>query len=341
MNKSSFFIIGQHAVMEALRNPKRKVLRVFLTEESKKNIHRKNPKKNLLDDVKVYFKTKKELDKYSTKENLLHQGYVAEIEQLEKPILKEFIKENNDITLVCLDGVTDPRNIGSLIRSAASFDIDGILIKERNFPSESKLMYKAASGAIEYINIFEVSNINSTLKNLKDKKFFHVGPPRDFDLFNDFKNIKTDNVDDSEYILCTGLFDKHNSDLNYYKKLFENNLKKKMICTNPDLIVDRGNTRELCAGSVALIFEKMGGEVVYFGKPYPEVYNLSINNSGKKILSIGDNLNTDIKGANLLNYDSLIISNGIHKNEIKEKGIENTSRSYEAICNYIQSELRW
>ena len=62
-----------------------------------------------------------------------------------------------------------------LIRSAASFDIDGIIIKERNFPSESKLMYKAASGAIEYINIFEVSNINSTLKNLKDKNFWVYG----------------------------------------------------------------------------------------------------------------------------------------------------------------------
>ena len=54
MNKSSFFIVGQHAVIEALRNPKRKVLRVFLTEESKKNIHRKNPNKNVLEDVKVY-----------------------------------------------------------------------------------------------------------------------------------------------------------------------------------------------------------------------------------------------------------------------------------------------
>ena len=175
MNKSSFFIIGQHAVFEALKNPKRKVLRVFLTEESKKNIHRKSPNKNLLNDVKVYFKTKKELDKYSTKENLLHQGYVAEVEHIEKPILKEFIKEKNGITFVCLDGVTDPRNIGSLIRSAASFKIDGIIIKERNFPSESKLMYKAASGAIEYINIFEVSNINSTLKNLKDKNFWVYG----------------------------------------------------------------------------------------------------------------------------------------------------------------------
>ena len=175
MNKSSFFIVGQHAVIEALKNPKRKVLRVFLTEESKKNIHRKSPNKNLIDEVKVYFKTKKELDKYSTKENLLHQGYVAEIEHLEKPILKEFIKKKNNITLVCLDGVTDPRNIGALIRSAASFNIDGIIIKERHYPNESKLMYKASSGAIEYINIFEVSNINSTLKNLKDKNFWVYG----------------------------------------------------------------------------------------------------------------------------------------------------------------------
>ena len=175
MEKHSFFIIGQHAVIEALRNPKRKVLKIFLTEESKKNIHKKSPNKNLLNDVKVYFKTKKELDKYSTRENLLHQGYVAEVEHIQKPILKEYIKEKNNITLICLDGVTDPRNIGSLIRNAASFEIDGIIIKERNFPSESKLMYKAASGAIEYINIFEVSNINSTLKNLKEKNFWVYG----------------------------------------------------------------------------------------------------------------------------------------------------------------------
>ena len=188
MNKSSFFIIGQHAVIEALRNPKRKVLRVFLTEESKKNIHRKNPNKNLLNDVKIYFKTKKELDKYSTKENLLHQGYVAEIEHFEKPILKDFIKEKKDITVVCLDSVTDPRNIGSLVRSAASFNIDGVILKERNFPSDSKLMYKAASGAMEYMPIFEVSNINSTLKNLKDKNFWIYG----FDGSGDknFTNVK-------------------------------------------------------------------------------------------------------------------------------------------------------
>ena len=93
MNKSSFFIIGQHAVFEALKNPKRKVLRVFLTEESKKNIHRKNPNRNILEDVKVFFKNKKELDKYTNKEQLMHGGYVAEIEHLKYPELKEFIKE--------------------------------------------------------------------------------------------------------------------------------------------------------------------------------------------------------------------------------------------------------
>ena len=183
--------------------------------------------------------------------------------------------------------------------------------------------------------------LNYLKKNFFSKSFFHIGPPRDFDLFRDFEKNKSENIDNSEYILCTGLFDNQDKNLNFYKDILEKNINKEMICTNPDLIVDRGNQRELCAGSVAMVFEKMGGDVIYFGKPYPEVYNQSIKNKNKKILSIGDNFNTDIKGANLLNYDSLIISNGIHKNEIKENGIEKTAKSYEAICNYVQSELKW
>ena len=175
MNKSSFFIAGKHAVIEALKNPKRKVLRVFLTEESKKSIHRENQRKNLLQDVKIHFKTKKELDNYTTREQLMHQGYVAEIEHLEKLALKDFIKNKNNLTFACLDEVTDPRNIGSLIRSAASFNIHGLIVKERQFPNESKLMYKSASGCIEHINIFEVSNINSTLKNLRENNFWIYG----------------------------------------------------------------------------------------------------------------------------------------------------------------------
>ena len=175
MNKSSFFIVGKHPVIEALKNPKRKVLRIFLTEEAKKIIHRESTRKNLLRDLKVFFKTKKELDKYSTKDGLLHQGFVAEIEHLDEIILKEFIKNKNNLNLVCLDEVTDARNIGSIIRSAASFNIDGLIVKERHFPSESKLMYKSSSGAIEHLNIFKVSNINSTLKYLRDKNFWVYG----------------------------------------------------------------------------------------------------------------------------------------------------------------------
>tara|TARA_A100001011_G_C14056969_1_gene734453 strand:- start:23 stop:769 length:747 start_codon:yes stop_codon:yes gene_type:complete len=175
MNKSSFFIIGKHAVIAALKNPKRKVLRIFLTEESKKKIHKESPKRNLLTDTKVYFKTKKEMDKYTSYEQLLHQGFVAEIEHLQHLNLKDFIKNKNNLTFACLDNVTDPRNIGSIIRSAASFDIDGIIVKERHFPNQSKLMYKSASGCMEQINIFEVSNINSTLKNLREKNFWVYG----------------------------------------------------------------------------------------------------------------------------------------------------------------------
>ena len=173
--KSSFFIAGRHAVIEALKNKKRRVLKIFLTEDSKKNIHKQNPNKNLLKDIKVFFKTKKELDKYCRSEDILHQGYVAEIEHLENPILKEFIKEKNDLTFACLDEVTDPRNIGSLIRSAASFNIDGLIVKDRHFPSESKLLYKSASGCVEHLNIFQVSNINTTLKFLREKNFWVYG----------------------------------------------------------------------------------------------------------------------------------------------------------------------
>jgi len=178
-------------------------------------------------------------------------------------------------------------------------------------------------------------------KNVLDDKFYHIGPTRDFDLFLDFKKNKTADINESSYLLCTGLFEEQGKDLNYYKKLFKEHINKKMICTNPDLIVDRGDKRELCAGSVALVFEKMGGEVIYFGKPFPEVYNQSIDNYKKKVLSIGDNLNTDIKGANILNYDSLIISNGIHKEEIKKDGIEAVSKKYETVVNFIQTELKW
>ena len=178
MKKSTFLIAGKHAVTEALRNPNRKVLKVFLTEDSKKKLNYNNQNLHLLKNIKIFYKTKNELDRLCSKEQISHQGLIAEVEHIDKITIKEYLKLNEDkknIIFVALEEVTDPRNIGSIIRSAASFNINGLIVKERNFPSESKLLYKSASGCAEHINIFEVSNINTTLKYLKTKNFWICG----------------------------------------------------------------------------------------------------------------------------------------------------------------------
>ncbi len=179
------------------------------------------------------------------------------------------------------------------------------------------------------------------LSEFDDLKFFHIGPQRDYDLF---KNIEKNNVLDIEfadYLLCTGLFEDHENDLNYYKKLFSNHISKKMICTNPDLIVDRGEKREFCAGSVARSFEDIKGEVMYFGKPHPPVYNLSTNVLNKRVLCIGDNLNTDIKGANIQNFDCLLVTNGIHRQEILKIELKEVLKKYEVNVDYTQKNFKW
>ena len=114
------------------------------------------------------------MDNLCGKDEITHQGLIAEVEQLEEITIKEFIINNpkKDINFIALEEVTDPRNIGSIIRSAVSFNIDGIIVKERSFPSKSKLLYKSASGGTEHINLFKVSNINTTLKYLKTKDFW-------------------------------------------------------------------------------------------------------------------------------------------------------------------------
>ena len=178
MRKSSFLIAGKHAVIEALKNPNRRVLKVLLTENSKKNLNSENQNLNLLKNAKIFYKTQKELDRLCSKEGISHQGLIAEIEHIEEINIKDYInsiKTNQNINFVALEDVTDPRNIGSIIRSAISFDIDGLIVKERNFPAESKLLYKSASGSMEHINIFKVSNISSTLKYLKTKNFWICG----------------------------------------------------------------------------------------------------------------------------------------------------------------------
>ena len=178
MKKTTFLIAGKHAVTEALKNPARRVLKVFLTEDSKKTLNKDNQNKDLLKNIKLLFKTRKELDRLCSKDGISHQGLIAEIEHLEQINIKDFIKSNENkknLNFVALEEVTDPRNIGSIIRSAVSFNLDGLIVKERSFPSESKLLYKSASGCVEHINIFEVSNISTTLKFLKSKNFWICG----------------------------------------------------------------------------------------------------------------------------------------------------------------------
>ena len=186
MKKTTFLIVGKHAVLEALKNPSRKIERVFLTEDAQKKLNRENQSLNLFKKINVFYKSRKELDNLCGRDETAHQGLVAEVEQLEEITLKEFVIENEKekINLIALEEVTDPRNIGSIIRSAVAFGVDGLIVKERSFPSKSKLLYKSASGGIEHLKIFQVSNVNTALKFLKTKNFwisaFDISATKDF-----------------------------------------------------------------------------------------------------------------------------------------------------------------
>jgi len=186
MKKTTFLIVGKHAVLEALKNPLRKIERIFLTEDAQKKLNRENQNLNLFKKINVFYKSRRELDNLCGRDETAHQGLVAEVEQLEEINLKEFIIENNknNVNLIALEDVTDPRNIGSIIRSAVAFNINGIIVKERSFPAKSKLLYKSASGGVEHIKIFKVANVNTTLKFLKTKEFwisaFDISAKKDF-----------------------------------------------------------------------------------------------------------------------------------------------------------------
>ena len=182
--------------------------------------------------------------------------------------------------------------------------------------------------------------LNSLKRNELGKKFYHLGPQRDDSLFVDIKKNQT-SIENCDFILCTGLFDEEEENLKFYENLLKNFTKKILVCTNPDLIVHRGGEEEYCAGKIAEIFEKLGGRVIYFGKPHKEVY-LSCLKENEKTLVIGDNLKTDIKGANNMKLDSIFITNGVHKSKIKnEEFLKKTLEEYNVSSKYFQEELTW
>jgi len=180
----------------------------------------------------------------------------------------------------------------------------------------------------------------SLKSNKFGKYFFHLGPDRDASLFSSVSDKKT-SLEKCEFILCTGLFNDKENDLNYYRELLKNYTFKKLICTNPDLTVHRGDVEEYCAGTLAQLFETLGGESIYFGKPYKEIYRMCFK-EGEKVIAIGDNLQTDIKGANNMKIDSIFIFNGVHRSEIKnEKSLLDISKKYQVELKYFQPELTW
>ena len=246
---------------------------------------------------------------------VIHNG--IEIHQDSINVLEKLLKINKEFVL--LTNAPRPNS------NVADF-LNRMGLEEKFFTK----VYTSGEAALDYLKT-----------NFKNKNFFHIGPERDFGLFNTFIKNKIEKINEAEYLLCTGLFDEHDEELSFYKNFLKKSVDKTMICTNPDLVVDRGNNRELCAGSVAKIFEEIGGRVEYFGKPYPKVYNQSANIKNKKVFCIGDNLNTDIKGANNQKFDNLLITNGIHKKEIEIESYKNVFEKYNVIVNYTQSKLKW
>jgi HAD superfamily hydrolase (TIGR01459 family) len=191
-------------------------------------------------------------------------------------------------------------------------------------------------------------------KNYKKGYFYHLGPDRDKSLFKNL-SVRKSSLDKANFVVCTGV--NNNSDsLNKYLPILKKikNKKLKMICANPDLIVHRGNKTEYCAGSIASLYEKIGGTVIYFGKPYKYFYDYVSEAfkkkykkkiDKKKVLAIGDNLNTDILGANNYKVKNLFITGGIHKSEWGKKNINladfviKKNKKYR--INYFQKELIW
>ena len=270
------------------------------------------------------------------------------VKNLDQEGLKSIINRYDlffiDLWGVVHNGIELYENSINVLDNLAAAKKDFVLLTNAPRPNVTVINFLKKMGLKKYFeNVFTSGEAahKYLISHLGKKNFFHIGPPRDFDLFKNIEKNNVLNIEDADYFLCTGLFEDQENDLDYYKKLLSNHISKKMICTNPDLIVDRGEEREYCAGSVAKSFEEIKGEVIYFGKPHPPVYNLSTNIINKKVLCIGDNLNTDIKGANIQNFDSLLITNGIHRKEILDTELMSVLKKYETRVDYIQNNLKW
>lgn len=160
-------------------------------------------------------------------------------------------------------------------------------------------------------------------------KVFFIGQPRDQSFFDPLRIIEDPveitqvPLDQAEGIVCTGPYDPMADPAELRPQLLYAKQKGlKLLCANPDIVVDRGDTREFCAGAIAALYSEMGGESLYFGKPHPPIYDLARRRMAQlgdvadhRILCIGDGLHTDIRGAMGENLDSLFVTGGLSASE--------------------------
>ncbi|WP_238370018.1 TIGR01459 family HAD-type hydrolase [Heliomarina baculiformis] len=183
-----------------------------------------------------------------------------------------------------------------------------------------------------------------------EKVWFMGEPERDDDFFKPMKvidnpvNIQRVELEDAEGIVCCGPFDPMADPAdNRPEFLWAKQKGLKLLCANPDIVVDRGDVREWCAGALARLYTEMGGESLYFGKPHPPIYDLArrrLAEIGKhvsdgSILAIGDGVHTDIAGAMGEDIDSLFISGGLAAKETKTDGQPDP----DALDAYLNKEM--
>lgn len=167
MKHKQHYIFGRHAVFAALDNPARKINRVLMTAQAKKELgeFRKMPVSQVEGN---YFQN-------ILPPGAVHQGIAIETQALEQPSLDEFLDDDPNAPVVLLDQVTDPHNIGAILRSAAAFDAAAVIVTDRHAPSENGTMAKAASGAMETVPLIAVSNLAQAMEKLKKSGYWIYG----------------------------------------------------------------------------------------------------------------------------------------------------------------------
>ena len=147
----------------------------------------------------------------------------------------------------------------------------------------------------------------------KDDGFFNDIPPE----WRDAPPIERVPLDEAEGIVCTGPFDEVNEVPEDYRArlMLAREAGLTMLCANPDIVVDMGETRIYCAGALAALYEEMGGTALYFGKPHPPIYDRArrLMNLGAdaRVLAVGDGVFTDVQGALQEGIDALFVTGGL------------------------------